>query len=102
MPTTRPKYFNSSWRPYPLAWWLDYAGAHVHSPVQAERTVKNQLNASLLARFNARLRLTLALDHASDNTRNVYYGTPLINGRLAGTLRHINYNQLEDDIFKAA
>ena len=84
-----------------LAWRLDYAGAHAHSPVQAERTVKNQLNASLLARFSARLRLTLALDHASDNARNVYYGTPLINGRLAGALRHINYNQLEDGIFKA-
>ena len=84
-----------------LAWRLGYAGAHAHSPVQAERTVKNQLNASLLARFSARLRLTLALDHASDNARNVYYGTPLINGRLAGALRHINYNQLEDGIFKA-
>lgn len=88
-------------KPGVLAWRLDYAGAHGHTDSDAERVTKHQLNASLLAKFSPTLSLTLELDHSYDDADNVYFGTPLINNRLAGQLRHINYNNLDDNIFMA-
>ncbi|MEX0633317.1 hypothetical protein M8494_19845 [Serratia ureilytica] len=40
--------------------------------------------------------MTLSLDRMLNRTNNPYYGTPLLDGRIAGELHDIDYNNLTD------
>jgi iron complex outermembrane receptor protein len=47
------------------------------------------------------LSLGLEVDHARDDTEDAYWGTPLVNKQIDKSLRDVNYNNLDDNIFKS-
>ncbi|CAN7214394.1 TonB-dependent receptor [Bradyrhizobium sp. LjRoot220] len=66
------------------------------SSVKHTRSQLEQYNGSILIPFGQDLTLTLSAEKQIDDIKNAYWGTPFVNGQLAGFLRNINYNNLTD------
>ncbi|BEM42071.1 TPA: TonB-dependent receptor [Serratia marcescens] len=79
-----------------VAYRLDVSGNDSGSNVQYERDRQKRVSGSLLFKLTDEALLTLSLDRMLNRTNNPYYGTPLLDGRIAGELRDINYNNLTD------
>ncbi|CAI0807145.1 TonB-dependent receptor [Serratia entomophila] len=78
------------------AYRLDVSGSDGGSNVQYEHDRQKRVSGSLLFRLTDEALLTLSLDRMLNRTTNPYYGTPLVDGRIARGLRDINYNNLTD------
>jgi iron complex outermembrane receptor protein len=66
------------------------------SSVKLTRSQLEQYNGAVLIPFGQDLTLTLSAEKQIDDIKNPYWGTPFVNGQLAGFLRNINYNNLTD------
>jgi iron complex outermembrane recepter protein len=66
------------------------------SSVKLTRSQLEQYNGSILIPLGEDLALTLSAEKQIDDIKNAYWGTPFVNGQLAGALRKVNYNNLTD------
>jgi iron complex outermembrane recepter protein len=66
------------------------------SSVNLTRTQLEQYNGAILIPFGSDVTLTLSAEKQIDDIKNAYWGTPFVNGQLAGFLRKVNYNNLTD------
>jgi iron complex outermembrane receptor protein len=66
------------------------------SSVKLARTQLEQYNGAILLPLGEDLTLTLSAEKQIDDIKNAYWGTPFVNGQLAGFLRTVNYNNLTD------
>lgn len=78
------------------AYRLDISGSDNGTNVQYERDKQKRVSGALLFKLTENALLTLSLDRMLNRTTNPYYGTPLVDGRIARELRDINYNNLTD------
>lgn len=78
------------------AYRLDVSGSDSGTNVQYERDKQKRVSGALLFKLSDNALLTLNLDRMLNRTNNPYYGTPLVEGKVARELRDINYNNLTD------
>lgn len=84
-----------------VAYRADFSTSHYGSNVHGERTALDRFTGSLLFKLSDSLRLTLELDRMRDDVEDLYYGTPLVNGRIDRSLRRVNYNNLTDNVYES-
>ena len=84
-----------------VAYRADISTNHYGSNVHGERTGLDRFTGSLLFKLSSTLKLTLELDRLHDDVKDLYYGTPLVDGRLSKSLRRVNYNNLTDNKYKS-
>jgi iron complex outermembrane receptor protein len=84
-----------------VAYRADISTNRFGSNVHGERTELDRFTGSLLFKLSNTLKLTLELDRLHDDVEDLYYGTPLVNGRISKSLRRINYNNLTDNKYKS-
>lgn len=84
-----------------IAYRVDASASDTGSHVEGNRSELGQLTGSLLFALSPTLGLTLEVDHARDKQEDAYWGTPLVNGRIDASLRDVNYNNLDDNIFES-
>lgn len=82
-----------------VAYRADISTNRFGSYVDDERSALDRFTGSLLFKFNDTLKLTLELDKMRDDVNDFYYGTPLVNGNIDRSLRRINYNNLNDNVY---
>ena len=82
-----------------VAYRADLSTNRYGSNVHGERTVLDRFTGSLLFKLSDKLKLTLELDKLRDDVQDYYYGTPLVNGKIARSLRRVNYNNLTDNVY---
>lgn len=82
-----------------VAYRADFSTNHFGSNIQGERTVLDRFTGSLLFKLSDTLKLTLELDKMRDDVEDLYYGTPLVNGKIDPSLRRVNYNNLTDNVY---
>lgn len=75
---------------------IDVSTSSTGSQVKGERQRPQRVTGSLLLTPTDNTMLTFNVDRMVSNTRNPYFGTPFINGRIDKELRHTNYNNLQD------
>lgn len=85
-----------------VAYRADISTNRYGSNVHGERTELDRFTGSLLFKLSSTLKLTLELDRLHDDVEDLYYGTPLVNGRISRSLRRINYNNLSDNKYKSS
>jgi iron complex outermembrane receptor protein len=85
-----------------VAYRADFSTNRYGSNVHGERTALDRFTGSLLFKLSSTLKLTLELDRLHDDVEDLYYGTPLVNGRISKSLRRINYNNLTDNKYKSS
>jgi iron complex outermembrane receptor protein len=83
-----------------VAYRADISTNRYGSNVHGERTVLDRFTGSLLFKLSDKLKLTLELDKLRDEVEDYYYGTPLVNGKIAKSLRRVNYNNLTDNVYE--
>lgn len=89
-------------RPDTVAYRVDLSTNQYGSHVNGERNKLDRFTGSLLFKLRDDMRLTLELDRSTDEARDFYWGTPLVNGKIDSRLRGINYNNLTDNIFESS
>ena len=75
---------------------IDLSTSSLGSRVKDERQRPKRVSGALLLTPADNLLLNFSIDRLLEDTHNPYYGTPLIDGRVAKRLRHVNYNNLQD------
>lgn len=75
---------------------VDISAASMGSQVEGERQRPQRVTAALLLTPTNNTQLAFNLDRMLSDTHNPYFGTPLIDGKVDKSLRHTNYNNLED------
>ncbi len=89
-------------RPDTVAYRVDLSTNQYGSHVNGERNKLDRFTGSLLFKLREDMRLTLELDRSTDEAKDFYWGTPLVNGKIDSRLRGINYNNLTDNIFESS
>ncbi len=84
-----------------VAFRADVSTNHYGSYVNGERTGLDRFTGALLFKLSSTLKLTLELDRLHDDVEDLYYGTPLVNGKIDRSLRRINYNNLSDNVYSS-
>ncbi len=84
-----------------VAYRADFSANHYGSDVNGERTGLDRFTGSLLFKLSDKLKLTLELDRLHDDVEDLYYGTPLVDGRIERSLRRVNYNNLNDNVYES-
>lgn len=75
---------------------VDLSTSSLGSRVKDERQRPKRVTGALLLTPADNLLLNFNVDRMFEDTHNPYYGTPLVDGRVAKRLRHVNYNNLQD------
>lgn len=83
------------------AYRVDYSGSRFGTNVDHERGSLDRFTGSVLFNLGEKTKLTLELDKLYDDTDNVYFGTPLVNGKLKRSLRKINYNDISGNRYES-
>jgi iron complex outermembrane recepter protein len=83
------------------AYRIDYSGTRFGTNVDHERGSLDRFTGSVLFKLSEKTKLTFELDKLYDDTDNVYFGTPLVNGKLKSSLRKINYNDISGNRYKS-
>lgn len=83
------------------AYRVDYSGSRFGTNVDHERGSLDRFTGSVLFNLGDKTKLTLELDKLYDDTDNVYFGTPLVNGKLKRSLRKVNYNDISGNRYKS-
>lgn len=84
-----------------IAFRADLSTNRYGSNIRDERSALDRFTGSILFKFSDTLKLTLELDKMQDDVDNIYYGTPMVNGKIDRSLRRVNYNNLNDNIYKS-
>lgn len=82
-----------------VAYRADFSTNRYGSNVHGERTELDRFTGAILFKFSNTLKLTLELDKMRDDVEDIYYGTPLVNGKIDKSLRRVNYNNLTDNVY---
>ncbi len=84
------------------AYRVDYSGSRFGTNVDKERGSLDRFTGSILFKLSEQTKLTLELDKLTDNTDNVYFGTPLVNGKLVSrSIRKVNYNDISGNRYES-
>ncbi|OCL91023.1 TonB-dependent receptor [Aliarcobacter thereius] len=83
-----------------LAYRLDVSSRKKASNIEGEKRDIDSISTSILYKINDDLLTTISFDRIVDDGKNVYIGTPLIDGKLDKRVRKVNYNVYEDNLDK--
>ncbi|TLT07293.1 TonB-dependent siderophore receptor [Aliarcobacter thereius] len=83
-----------------LAYRLDVSSRKKASNIEGEKRDIDSISTSILYKINDDLLTTISFDRVVDDGKNVYIGTPLIDGKLDKRVRKVNYNVYEDNLDK--
>ncbi|MFZ5603394.1 MAG: TonB-dependent receptor [Pseudomonadota bacterium] len=84
-----------------IAFRADISTSRYGSDVDDEEHALDRFTGSLLFQINDDLSTTLEVDKMQDESDNFYWGTPMVDGKLQRSLRQVNYNHLNDDVFES-
>lgn len=85
-----------------LAYRVDVSSRKKSSNINGESREMDAISTSVLHKIDDNLFSTISLDRTVDDGKNVYIGTPLVDGKLDKSIRKVNYNVYEDTLDKGA